>query len=122
MDYDELTPTPDDLDFHGVTSRNSEMEDVVIDPLKVPERLRHLVPLAKHWSIGDDLERADMMWLTPYEDLKAMVLAVWPFRDEIWNWCSSHYQDVPVPHEVVLFDMLGQAAAEAHALHVDIGD
>ena len=115
-------PTPEDLDFHGVTSRYADVEGVVIDPAKVPERFRQLIPLARHWSIGDDVERADMMWLTPYEELKAMVLAVRPFRDEIWNWCSSHHADVPVPDEVTVFDMLHQAAAEADALHVDIED
>jgi hypothetical protein len=86
----------------------------------VPERLRHLIPLAEYWSVGDDSERADLMWLTKPEDLKAMVLTVRPFRDEIWNWCSSHHKDIPVPDEVTLFDMLGQAAAEAEALHVEV--
>jgi hypothetical protein len=120
MENDDLMPTPEDLDFHGVTSRYSEIDGVSIDPLKVPERLRHLIPLAKHWSIGDDVERADMMWLTPYDELKALVLAFRPLQDEIEDWCSSHHADVPVPDEVVLFDMLAQAAAEAETLHVDV--
>jgi len=122
MENDDITPTPEDLDFQGVTSRYSDIDGVVIDSMKVPERLRHFIPLAKHWSIGDDVERADMMWLTPYEELRELVLAVWPLRDEIWNWCSRHHADFPVPHEVTLFDMLGQAAAEAEALHVDLQD
>jgi hypothetical protein len=122
MEDDDLMPTPEDLDFHGVTSRYSDIVGVVIDPMKVPERLRHLIPLAKHWSIGDDVERADMMWLTPYEELKALVLAVRPFRDDIWNWCSPHHTDAPVPDEVTLFDMLSQSAAEAEALHVEVED
>ncbi len=122
MEDDDLMPTPEDLDFHGVTSRYSEIEGVVIDPLNVPERLRHLIPLAQYWSIGDDTERADVMWLTPYEELKTLVLTVRPFQDEIWNWCSSHYADVPVPDEVALFSMLTEAAAEAEALHVEVDD
>src|SRR5690349_566983 len=97
MEDDDLQPTADDLDFHGVTSRFSDIEGVVINEQKVPERFRQLLPLAKHWSIGDDVERADMMWLTPYEELKALVLAVRPLRDDIRNWCSSHHADVPMP-------------------------
>src|SRR5437016_2460173 len=115
MEPDELHPTPEDLGFKGVTSRYADIEGVVIDPSKVPEYLRHLIPLAKHWSIGDDVERADMMWLTPYEELRAMVLEVRPFRDEIWDWCSSHHADIPVPDEVVVFDMLLEAADGAEA-------
>jgi hypothetical protein len=120
MERDELSPTPEDLDFHGVTSRYAEIEGVTLEPSVVPESIRHLIPLAKYWSIGDDVERADMMWLTPYADLKAMVLAVLPFADVIGKWCSSHHADIPVPDEVVVFDMLTEAAAEAEALHVDV--
>jgi hypothetical protein len=119
---DDVTPMPEDLDFKGITSRYADIEGVVIDPAKVPDQLRHLIPLAKHWSIGDDVERANMMWLTPYEELKAMVFAVGPFRDDIWKWCSSHHKDTPVPDEVIVFDALGQAAAEAEALYLQMDD
>lgn len=122
MDDDDLKPTPDDLDFHGVTSRYSDMDGVVIDSLNVPERIRHLIPLARHWSVGDDSERGDLMLLTPAEELKALVVAVRPYQDEIRQWCSAHHADVPVPDEVVLFDMLSQAAAEAEAVHVELDE
>jgi hypothetical protein len=122
VDDDELTPTPEDLDFKGVTSRYADIEGVVIDPANVPEQLRHLIPLAKHWSIGDDVELANMMWLTPHEELEALVLAVRPFRDDICEWCSSHHGDRPVPDEVVVFDALLDAAGYAEATHVQIDD
>jgi hypothetical protein len=114
--------TPEDLDFHGVTSRYSDIEGVVVDPAKVPEPFRHLIPLAKHWSIGDDVERINLMRLTPEEELKALVLAVRPFTDAIWNWCSSHQDDIPVPDEVVVFDALSEAAAEAEQLYIEDDD
>jgi DUF1365 family protein len=75
-----------------------------------------------HWSIGDDVERADVMRLTPTDELKALVRAVRPLQDELWNWCSSHYDDTPVPDEVTLFSMLSEAAAVAEALHVEVDD
>ena len=120
MDPDELRPTPEDLDFHGITSRYAEIEGVTIDPSAVPESFRHLIPLAKHWSIGDDIERSDMMWLTPREELEALVLAVRPFSELIGKWCMTHHSDDTVSDEVVLFVMLTEAAAEADALHVDV--
>lgn len=122
MENADVTPTPEDLDFKGVTSRYADIEGVCIDDRKVPEHLRHLITFAKHWSIGDDVERADVMWLTPYEELKAFVLAVRPFRNEIWEWCSRHHAEIPVPDEVILFDMMSEAAAEAEAIHVEIED
>lgn len=118
MDDDDLKPTPEDLDFRGVTSRYSDIQGVVIDPLKVPEHLRHLTSLAKYWSVCDDVERANLMWLTSHEELKALVTAVLRLQERIRQWCSSHRADVPVPDEVVIFDMLSEAAAEADALHV----
>lgn len=63
-----------------------------------------------------------MMWLTPYEELKAFVLAVRPLRDEMCEWCSRHHEDIPLPDEVVLFDMMSEAAIEAESLHVEIED
>jgi hypothetical protein len=122
MSIDDISPTPEDLDFKGITSRYADIEGVVIDPGKVPERFRHLIDYAKFWSIGDDVERADMMWLTPHEDLKGMALAVRPLDAEIWEWCEKGRRQTPVPDEIVVFDMLHQAAAEATALHVDTED
>ena len=122
MSIDDISPTPEDLDFKGITSRYADIEGVVIDPAKIPERFRHLVDYAKFWSIGDDVERADMMWLTPYEDLKAMALAVRQLYAEIGEWCEKGRQQIPIPDEIVVFDMLHQAAAEAIALHVEIED
>jgi hypothetical protein len=72
-----------------------------------------LIPLAKRWCIGDDVQRIELMKLTQNNELRTLVEAVQPFDDKIWNWCSSHHDDIPVPDEVVVFDGLLQAAAEA---------
>jgi hypothetical protein len=32
-----------------------------LDPGKVPEPLRHLVPLARRWGVGDDVERMELI-------------------------------------------------------------
>jgi hypothetical protein len=39
-----------------ITSRYSDIEGVVIDESKVPQQFRALIPLAKLWSISDDVE------------------------------------------------------------------
>lgn len=48
METDDLTPTPEDLDFKGVTSRYADIEGVRIDDTRIPERIRHLIPYAKY--------------------------------------------------------------------------
>jgi hypothetical protein len=119
---DEFDLTPEDLDFHGVTSRYADVPGVSIDVEKIPERFRGLIEFAKYWSVGDDAERADLMWLTPYCELKAFAAAVWPLIPEINAWCAQHRDDVQVADEVILFDIMQEAAAEAVACHVDLDE
>ncbi len=117
---DECTrPTADDLGFQGITSRYMDDPGVSIDESKVPENLRHLIPYAMTWCIGDDVERGDLMWLTPREELTEFVAAVWPRCSEINQWCRSHDGDVPVPDEVIIFGMMTEAATEAVACFTD---
>lgn len=119
MSIDDITPDPEDLDFHGVTSRYADIEGVSIAAARIPERFCHLIDFAKTWAIGDDEERSNFMWLMPYGELKAFVDAVRPVMGEIEAWCAGHRDEVPVPDEVVLFDMMLEAAAEAIACHVE---
>lgn len=121
-EWDDIRPTPEDLGFQGITSRYADIESVLIDERKVPERLRSLIGYAKHWAIGDDIERGDLMWLTPREELQAFVDSVWPLRDEIESWCRAQRDHVPVPDEVVLFDQMLEAAAEAVACHIQVDE
>lgn len=65
VDYEQ--PTPEDLDFHGVTSRYAELPGVSIALERIPQRFQHLLVYARYWCIGVDVERGDLMWLTPHE-------------------------------------------------------
>lgn len=117
MDADDLSPTAEDLGFEGVSSRYAD--DLQVDIERIPPEFRHLVDYARFWSVGDDSERADLMWLTPHDELKAFVNAAWPLMHRMRNWCDEYRSVVPVPDEVVLFQMMMEAAAEAAALHVE---
>jgi len=89
-------------------------DDARIDESRVPERFRHLVPLAKYWSIGDDVDRARLMAKTSLAKKKALVDAVRPLWSELSEWCEgSHGFATPVPDEVVVFETLFEAVAEA---------
>jgi hypothetical protein len=122
MPFDDDDLTPEDLDFRGVTSRYADVPGVFVDVANIPEGLRELLSLAKYWAIGDDEERLNLMLLAPAEDLRAFAQAVAPLREEIWAWCRAHDSDIPVPDEVVMYDMMLQAADEVTARFTDYGE
>lgn len=60
-----------------------------LNPEQVPEDLRHLVPLAEKWGIGDDVDRnAKVESSTPAErnELRA---AITPASSSITTWLDS---------------------------------
>ena len=96
----------------AISSRYAELKGVAINPANVPEALRPLIPYAKEWAIGDDVERSGYMASVSFELKEDFVTMVWPHMDAIESFCSKHRNETPVPDEVVLFDMMAKAAAE----------
>lgn len=111
--------SPDEEEPVVITSRYADLDDVALDPQRIPEQFRHLLDHAKEWAIGDDAERADYMAQVPRGHLQAFVNAVWPLMGEIEAWCQEHREEVPEPDEVMLFDWMCESAAEAVACHVE---
>ena len=97
-----------------ITSRYADIPEVSIDPEKLPKSLRELLPFAKEWAISDDLERDRFAQSKSPEEKRVFINAVWPRMPQIESYCSEYRDEVPVPDEVVLFDMLMEAAAEVH--------
>jgi hypothetical protein len=63
-----------------------------LDPQNVPADLRHLIPLAQQWGIGDDVERlAKVDGATPAQraDLRGVVA---PQQTRITQWLDSFGQ------------------------------
>ena len=89
---------------------------VIIDPSKVPPEFRHLLPLAKEWSIGDDVELDDYIAAASEEKKKELVAAFSPHFDGLWKWHLACKKTVPQPDELVLFDTASNAAATVHSM------
>ena len=100
-----------------VTSRYVDAEGVAIDPARVPEDLRPLLPLAERWAIGDDVERAAFIESASDHECEAFIDAVEPFMDAVEAFCGAGRSRTPVPDEVVLLDMLAESFAEAQCRH-----
>jgi len=60
-----------------------------LDPTQVPESLRHLVPLAREWGIGDDVERMEYIERSSAADREDLVTAIAPHHSEITAWLDS---------------------------------
>ena len=95
----------------NITSRYSDIPTVTIDPLKVPEKFRALLPLAREWCIGDDVELDAFIREASEERKRKFVEAFLPHFDGLWQWHEECAQLVPQPDELVLFDIAANAAA-----------
>ena len=99
-----------------VTSRYSDIPDVRIDPENVPAEFRHLVPLAKEWSISDDVELDEYIAEASDEKKQQLVDAFGPHFDALWKWHQECEELVPQPDELVLFDIAANAAATVQGM------
>ncbi len=95
-----------------ITSRYADAQGVAIDAENIPAALRHLVPHARVWAIGDDEQRGAFAKTQSREQKRAFVDAVRPHFAELEAWCAARRTETPVPDEVVLFNMMAEAWAE----------
>jgi hypothetical protein len=97
----------------GVCSRLLDDPEIHIDPMRVPKDLRPLLDFAKAWAIGDDCERQAFIQRATPAERAALVAAVAPHFDALAEFSRAHADDEPVPTEVIVLDLLAQAAADA---------
>lgn len=95
-----------------ITSRYIDIPSVKIDTNNISENLRDLLPLAKEWAIGDDVERSYFISQTSKKEKKEFLKKVLPKIDEIERWCTRQREKTPVPDEAVLFDEMMEIARD----------
>ena len=100
----------------NITSRYADIPEVKIDPANVPEEFHHLIPLAKEWSIGDDVELNAYITAASEANKKAFVAAFSPHFDTLWKWHPACEHRVPQPDELVMFDIAANAAATVQSM------
>ena len=95
----------------NITSRYSDIPEVVINESKIPVEVRHLLPLAREWSISDDVELEDFIAAASPEKQREFFEAFRPHFDALAKWNRESQGLVPQPDELVLFDIAANAAA-----------
>lgn len=94
---------------YGLTAENRPT--IVLDPRKVPESLRILIPLAERFGIGDDLIREDYVQKCPKSDLVDMKKAVEDHQDQLEAWLTGPESKAPtLSREYVAFTCLLMSA------------
>jgi hypothetical protein len=82
-----------------------------LNPARVPEPLRPLIPLAEQFGISDDLIRQDVVAKTPPAELAAMRTAVEVLSDAFDEWLAGAEANGPeLSEEYIAFSCLRMAA------------
>ncbi len=82
---------------------------------EVPRQLRHLVPFAQRWGIGDDVGRAEFIERSSAAERQALIRAITPHQREITAWLDS-FGTRPMTDEAAAF-MYMQLAVEEMVIH-----
>ena len=107
--YFEVLPAGEMRRKYGLTAENRPI--IKLDPAKVPTSLRHLIPLAEQFGIGDDLIRADVVANTSPSSLKALRDAVAANDDALDAWLAGVEADGPdFSDEYIAFSCMRMAA------------
>ena len=93
-----------------IQSRYLDCPEVRIDTTRVPAPLHPLFRFAKDWAIMDDVERSAFIADAPIDQKKAFVAAVAPYFSDIEVYARSHEGSEPVPDEVIVLNLLAEAA------------
>jgi hypothetical protein len=79
-----------------------------LDPAKVPEPLRPLIPLAEKWGISDDILRMDALDAASSDELAELRRIVASHEDLLEAWLAGpeSYQDKPTPEYIAFASMV----------------
>jgi hypothetical protein len=89
-----------------------------LDPRKVPEELRDLVPLAEKWGIEDDLIREDFQSKATQAEKEALAKAVAGRNARITEWLNAQPRNATMSDEAAAF-MYMQLGLDEMELWVD---
>lgn len=76
---------------------------MALDPTKVPAPLRHLLPVAEKWGIGDDFDREAAVDAASREELETLVHCIDAVSDdELFGWLAGPESYNPMPSQEYL--------------------
>lgn len=83
------------------------MKGEILNPLLVPECLRHLIPLAETYGLSDDISRENLLSRTVGEELKSIRQRVEEMGKDLDAWLAGPESEAETPSkEYVAFSAL----------------
>lgn len=76
---------------------------ISLDPENVPERLRHLIPLAEKFGVSCDITRHDLGYETSDEEKRQLGAALAGWHRDIAKWLNDWEFPMPLPNEAYVF-------------------
>lgn len=91
MRHGEILPAGVMKEKSGLTAENRPR--IEIDPSRVPEHLRDLIPMAEKWGVGDDIIRDDMEQKASEEEKNEFKNALRGRTAQVTAWLDSFDDD-----------------------------
>jgi hypothetical protein len=106
----ELLSVEDMRRKYGLVAANRPT--IRLDPSRVPEGLRHLVPYAELWGVGDDLIRDDLVSSAPPEAIEELQRVVRAHDHLLDEWLAGPEAEAPdgFSEEYLAFTCMRMAA------------
>lgn len=105
----ELLSVEEMREKYGLTAANRPV--IQLDPQKVPEDLRHLIPYAELWGVGDDLIREDLVRSASPEALEDLRRIVQEHDDLLDDWLAGpESESAELSEEYLAFTNMRMAA------------
>ena len=83
---------------------------ISLNPGNVPQDLRHLIPFAELWGVGDDLIRDDMVRSAPKEAIAELKRIIEAHDDLLDEWLAGPAADSDPSDEYLAFSAMRMAA------------
>ena len=96
----DIAPSADLQKPFGLYAENRPV--LQLDRARVPDHLRHLVPLAEKWGIGDDIIRNDLVDKSTSAERRELHDALYEPFERVTEWLNS-FAGRPLPPEAVAF-------------------
>lgn len=99
----------------NIISRYSDIPGLVVNEAKIPCEIRGLLALAIEWNITDYLELEAYINAAAEHKRRHLVESFAPHFDFITSWIGQSAHLMPLPDEVVVFDIAASAALKVRA-------
>ena len=83
----DIAPSSDLQKRYGLYAENRP--SLQLDQARVPSHLRHLVPLAEKWGVGDDIIRNDLVDQSTDAEKRELHDALYEPFERVTDWLSS---------------------------------